>query len=75
MPQLLPRQAAEQTGQDHPVGAGERRLADPALQDRQSALQGEDLDVLVPVAHRRQTEQGEGVGGGEAGQAQQHKRS
>lgn len=39
-------------------------------------VRGEDLDVLVPVAHRRQTWQGEdeGVGGGEVGRAQRHER-
>ncbi|WP_344867147.1 hypothetical protein [Planomonospora alba] len=37
--------------------------------------QSEDLDVLVPIAHRQQPQHGEGVRDGETGQAKQHRRS
>jgi hypothetical protein len=34
--------------------------------------QCQDLDILVPVSHREQAKQGEGVGQTEIGQSQQH---
>jgi hypothetical protein len=65
----------EQAGEDCAVGVGEGGLADLALQNQQLVSEGKDLDVLVLVAHRQQTKEGEGVGRGEVGQAQQHDRS
>jgi len=50
--QLLPWEVVEQTGEDRPVGVGERRLVDLALKDQQLVSQGQDFDVLVPVTHR-----------------------
>ncbi|MFI6458620.1 hypothetical protein ACIBF6_44630 [Streptosporangium amethystogenes] len=37
--------------------------------------QGEDLDVLVPIAHRQQPQRREGVRDGQVGQAKEHDRS
>ena len=74
-PQLLPRQMVKQTGKDDAVGIGERGLADLALQHQQLMPQRQDLEVFVPVAHRQQAQECEGVGRSEVGQAQQHDRS
>ncbi|MER6128756.1 hypothetical protein ABT173_40605 [Streptomyces sp. NPDC001795] len=73
--QLLPWEVVEQAGEDSAVGVGERGLADLALQYEQLVPQGKDLDVFVPVAHRQQAQERQGVGRGEAGQAQKHDRS
>jgi hypothetical protein len=73
--QFVHREVVEQAGEDSAVGIGERGLADLALQYEQLVPQGKALDVLVPVAHRQEAQQSEGVGGGEVGQAQQHDRS
>jgi hypothetical protein len=64
----------EQSGEHGAVGGGERGLAGLALQDEELVPQGKDLDVLVPVAHRQQAQEREGVGHGEVGQTQQHDR-
>ncbi len=40
--------------QDGAVCVGEGRLADLALQDQQPVPEHEDLDVLLPVAHRQE---------------------
>jgi hypothetical protein len=73
-PRFLAREAMEQAGEHGPVGVGERGFADLALQDQQLVPQGKDLDVFVPVTHRQQAQEREGVGHGEVGQAQQHGR-
>ncbi|WP_329182687.1 hypothetical protein [Streptomyces sp. NBC_01477] len=65
----------EQADEDRAVGVGEGGLADLALQDQQLVSECKDLDVLVPIAHRQQAQEGEGVGRGEVGQTQQHNRS
>jgi hypothetical protein len=65
----------EQAGEQRTVGVGEHGLADLALQDQQLVPQREDLDIFVPLAHRQQPQEREGVGHGEVGQAQQHDRS
>jgi hypothetical protein len=65
----------EQAGEDGAVGIGERGLANLALQDQQLVPQREDLYVFVPLAHRKQPQEREGVGYGEVRQAQQHDRS
>ena len=64
----------EQGGEQSAVRAGERWpvIAELALQDGELVSQGEDLGVLVPVAHRQPPQQGEGVGRGQVGQSQQH---
>ncbi|MGJ3562056.1 hypothetical protein ACR6C2_43090 [Streptomyces sp. INA 01156] len=46
MLQLLCPQMVEQAGQHCPIDAGERRLADLALQDRQLTAERQNLDVL-----------------------------
>ncbi|WP_258382468.1 hypothetical protein [Streptomyces sp. NTH33] len=74
VPQLLPREVMEQAGEDCAVGVGERGPADLALQDQQLVAQRQDLHVLLPVAHRQQAQEREGVRHGEIGQAQQHDR-
>jgi hypothetical protein len=51
---------------------GERRCADLAVQDQQLVAQGEDLDVLVPIAHEQDPQQGHGVRHDKVGQPQQH---
>jgi hypothetical protein len=65
----------EQAGEHHAIRAGERGFADLALQDEELVAQGEDLDVLVTVAHGQQPQKREGVRHSEIGQAQQHDRS
>jgi hypothetical protein len=75
MAQLVQRELVEQSSEKHPIGGGERRLADPALQDEKLVPQRQDLDVLVTVAHRQQAQERENVRHSEAGQAQQHDRS
>jgi hypothetical protein len=45
------------------------------LQDQQLVPQRQDLNVLLSVGHRQQAEEREGMGYGDAGQAQQHDRS
>ncbi|WP_406483607.1 hypothetical protein [Streptomyces sp. NBC_01615] len=72
---LLHRKVVEQAGEDSAVGDRERGLADLALQHEQLVSQGKDLDAFVPIAHRQQAQERDGVGRGEVGQAQQHDRS
>ncbi|MGE7436686.1 hypothetical protein [Kitasatospora sp. NPDC001175] len=57
----------EQAGEDGTIGVGEGGLADLALQDQQLVTECEDLDVLLPAAHRQQPQQREGAGHGEVG--------
>jgi len=45
------------------------------LQDEELVAQGEDLDVLVTLAHGQEPQKREGVRHSEIGQAQQHDRS
>ena len=54
------------------VNAG---FADLALQDEELVAQGEDLDVLVTLAHGQEPQKREGVRHSEIGQAQQHDKS
>ncbi|MFD4761843.1 hypothetical protein ACFWOJ_24125 [Streptomyces sp. NPDC058439] len=75
MPQLVHGEVVEQADEDRAVGVAEPGLADLALQDQQLVPQRADLDVFVPIAHRQQAQEREGVGHGEVGQAQQHDRS
>jgi hypothetical protein len=69
---LVQRQVMEQSGEQKPVVWRERRLCCLALQDRELVPQHQDLDLLLTFAHRQQAYQGERVGDGEVGQAQQH---
>jgi hypothetical protein len=73
--QLVDREVVEQAGEDGAVGLGEGRSADMALQNHELVSERKELDVLIAVAHRQQAKEGEGVGRGEVGQAQQHDRS
>jgi hypothetical protein len=69
-------QRLEQCCEESPVLGGEPgpvRTQLP-LQDRELMAQSQDLRILVPVAHRKQTQRREGVGHGEIGQTQQHNR-
>jgi hypothetical protein len=65
----------EQAGEHHAIRVGEREFADLALQDEELVAQGEDLDVLVTVAHGQEPQKREGGRHSEVGQAQQHDRS
>jgi hypothetical protein len=48
-------ESVQQGGQERPVGGGEPRpvRAQLSLQDRDLVTQHQDLDVLVPVTHRK----------------------
>jgi hypothetical protein len=52
------REAVQQGGQERPVAGGEPwpGRAQLPLQDRDLMAQGQDLHVLVPVAHRQQAQ-------------------
>ncbi|MER6983323.1 hypothetical protein ABT317_41810 [Streptomyces carpinensis] len=63
MLQLVHREVVEQAGEDCSVSVGERGLADLALKDEQLVTEGKDFNVFVPVVHRQQTQEREGVGG------------
>ncbi|WP_229698844.1 hypothetical protein [Wenjunlia tyrosinilytica] len=65
----------EQTGEDRAIGVGEGGFANLALQDKELVPQRQDLDFLIAVAHRQETQERQGVGRGEVGQAHQHDRS
>ncbi|MGW3683926.1 hypothetical protein [Streptomyces prasinus] len=52
--QFLSREVVEQAGEDHTVGVGERGLGNLALQDELLVPQGENLHVLLAVAHRQE---------------------
>jgi hypothetical protein len=49
-----PREPMQQRGEERAVGAGQPWLVDLALQDGELMPQGQDFDVLVPVAPRQQ---------------------
>ncbi|MER5795547.1 hypothetical protein [Streptomyces sp. NPDC001980] len=65
----------EQPGGDSAVDVFDPGLAGLALQDQQLVPQRQCLDALLPVAHRQQTQESDGVGRSKTGQAQQHDRS
>jgi hypothetical protein len=72
----LTRQGLEQRGEEGPVRGRKPHFARPELpQHSDLVAQGEDLGVLVAVAHRQQAEHGEGIGHGQIGEAKQHSRS
>jgi hypothetical protein len=64
----------EERCKEGPVLGGELHLsvAELPLQDGDLVAQGQDLHVLVPVAHRQQAQRGEGVGDREIGKSKQH---
>jgi hypothetical protein len=65
----------QQPGEHHAIRVGERGFADLALQDEELVAQGEDLDVLVTLAHGQEPQKRERVRHSKIGQAQQHDRS
>ena len=72
--QELARQRGKQRGQESPVGRGELHLAgtELPLKDGELMAQGEDLRVLVAIAHRQQPQGGESVRDSQVCQAKQH---
>jgi hypothetical protein len=77
MVQHAARQRVQQGCQPGPVGwTGLHPVAvQLPLQDHDLMPQREDLGVPIPVTHRQQPQQGQGVGHTEVGQSQQHNRS
>jgi hypothetical protein len=65
----------QQGGEQDTVCPGEARFVGLSLQDGELVAQGEDLDVLVGVAHRQQPDEGEHACERQIGQSQQHDRS
>ncbi|NEW77378.1 hypothetical protein [Streptomyces rhizosphaericus] len=63
----------EQASKHNTIDGGARGSIDLALHEKLMP-QRQDLDVLIPVAHRQQAQKGERVGHGEVGQTQQHDR-
>jgi hypothetical protein len=72
LPQLGPRQPVEKCGQERTIRRGDARPVDLSLQDGKLVAQRQHLDVLVYIAHRQQTYEGEHARHGEIGQSQQH---
>ncbi|MFD4709161.1 hypothetical protein ACFWN5_05590 [Streptomyces sp. NPDC058430] len=70
-------QTVQQRSQERPVARSEPRsvVAELTFQHSDLMAQGEDLRIFVPFAHRQQSNEREGVGHGEVGQAQQRDRS
>ncbi|MFD1939825.1 hypothetical protein ACFSKW_51055 [Nonomuraea mangrovi] len=68
--QDLARQRCQERGKKGPVLWGESHPgvgAELPLKDGDLVAQGENLDLLVPIAHRQQPQRAEGVGNGEIG--------
>jgi hypothetical protein len=67
----------QERGEQRPIRRSEPHpgTAELSLQYADLMPQCQDLDVLLPVSHREQAKQGEGVGQTEIGQSQQHSRS
>ncbi|NYF41485.1 hypothetical protein [Streptosporangium sandarakinum] len=68
----------QQGGEESTVLGSEshpRAGTQPPFENGELMAEGEDLDVLVPIAHRRQPQRGEGVRDGETGQTKEHERS
>jgi hypothetical protein len=65
----------QEGGEECPVGPGEARSVDLALDDGELVAQRKNLDGLVHIAHRQQPCEGEHVCQGQVGQSQQHDRS
>ncbi|MER6004046.1 hypothetical protein ABT120_36155 [Nonomuraea angiospora] len=76
--QNLPRRRCQEGGEEGPVLQHESHLgvsAELSFKNGDLVAQGKDLDVLVPIAHRRQPQRGEGVRYGQVGQAEERGRS
>jgi hypothetical protein len=75
--QHLSGQWLEQRGEEGRVLGCEPGFigAELPLQDGDLVAESEDLRILVTVAHREQTQHGEGIGHGRVGKSQQHSRS
>jgi hypothetical protein len=76
-PQLaqdLQRKPVQQRGQKGPISRSEPHLLAPEvpLQHRDLVPQNEDLDVLVSIAHRQQTQHRQRVSHAQVGQSHQH---
>ena len=56
LPEAAPGQQPGQRGQDRPVGPGQLRRLDLALQDGNLVTQEEDLGIFSPIAGGRTTE-------------------
>jgi hypothetical protein len=70
LPQRQPGQWVQEGGEECPVGRGEARFVDLALEDGELVAERKDLDVLVHVAGRQQTHEGEHVRQRQVGQSQ-----
>ncbi|MFJ8026109.1 hypothetical protein [Streptomyces sp. NPDC096311] len=75
--QHLGGQAVRQRCQERAIAWREPNplATEVALQHRDLMAQGEDLCVLVPIAHGQQAQHGERGRHGQVGQSQQHDRS
>jgi hypothetical protein len=65
----------EQGGEEGPVAGGELRLVltELAFEHHELVAQSEDFGVLLPLAHRQQSQHRERVGHGHLHQAQQRR--
>jgi hypothetical protein len=72
--QYIPRQPVQQRGQQRSIAGLEVHLplAQLALQHHDLVTQGKDLNVLVPVAHRQQSQHRQRVRHAKVGQSKQH---
>ncbi|MFL6052039.1 MAG: hypothetical protein ACJ72W_03835 [Actinoallomurus sp.] len=72
----LDRHPMQQRRQERPIARGEPHsvAAELALQHRDLMTQREDLRILVPIAHRQQTQHRERVRHSQVSQSQQHDR-
>jgi hypothetical protein len=61
-------------GEEGPIHSSEPHpsIAELAFQDGDLVAQGEDLGVLIVLAHRQETEGGEQIHDGELDQTEQH---
>ncbi|MFI0857631.1 hypothetical protein ACH4TX_40525 [Streptomyces sp. NPDC021098] len=77
LPQNRQRQPVQQRRQERPIARSEPHsvTADLAFEHRDLMAEGQDLRILVPVAHRQQTQQRERIRHAQVGQSQQHGRS
>ncbi|GAA3610799.1 hypothetical protein GCM10022419_114760 [Nonomuraea rosea] len=76
--QNLAWQRCQEGGEEGPVLRGESHLgvgAELPFKNRDLMTQGQYLDVLVPIAHRWQSQRSERVRDGQVGQAKEHSRS
>jgi hypothetical protein len=65
-------EALQQCGEQRPVGPGRMWLAYLPLQHDELVAQRQDLQILLPIAHRQQPYEAEGGRQGEVRQSQQH---